>query len=468
MKQISCFLFFFLAIIPVNSILKAQNPFRIFTEKLINTSEKGITATYELKQAQLDYTLYKKQQLPELTLRTIAPFYNKTAIKVLDTDGSEYFVNQRLTSYYAELQLAQPISKYGTQLYINSSFETINLLNNATNNSYLTRPVNFGFTQPLIGIKSFQKDELIQLQKAQSAEIRYQQIVKQLEYQAIEIIFDYLSADQNVETKHQKLIRIEKTLKIAQQLRKSENELLQIQLNKTMTALDYEQAKLNFSNKADVIKNAFDGVENLNFQLQLLKHIKFFSLPIGLDSLLKAVEKKHETLKQNNYEQTQLEKQFIQNQYSGFRIDLSGQWGFFSDNNPFDAPVKLKNQQIGSISLQIPLMNWSKNKIKKQITSEKLLAELNIADESKKSDVILVTAIVNELIFLEKKHHQLIEIISLIQKQIEIEEINTTDYDRYFDLINLLDQRKLEIMELKKNYFLKLNQLEQVCMIEIY
>ena len=105
------------------------------------------SARHSFRSEYWNWRSYKANYLPWLTLNS-SPYYDRAINAITQSDGSVKFVEQNLLRTNANLTLSQNIRLTGGNLFIKSSIERLDILDNE-NVSWQTVPVTIGYSQSL-------------------------------------------------------------------------------------------------------------------------------------------------------------------------------------------------------------------------------------------------------------------------------------------------------------------------------
>ena len=154
----------------------AQNKYSLQT--IINIAkERSVSiqkAKNELNVYRWQYSNYKAERLPTLTL-TLTPFqYSRNIIKryISDSDRDEYRSQRSLYSY-GNLQLTQNVNFTGGTLYAVSELGFLRTFGSTTYNQFSTVPYRIGYSQSLFGYNRFKWDRKIEPLKYETAKRKY-------------------------------------------------------------------------------------------------------------------------------------------------------------------------------------------------------------------------------------------------------------------------------------------------------
>ena len=210
-------------------------------QEIINiAAEKSVAiqkAKNELSVSHWQYSNYKAERLPALTL-TLTPFqYNQNIIKryISDSDRDEYRSQRSLYSY-ANLQLTQNVDFTGGTLYVVSELGFLRTFASTIYNQFSTVPYRIGYKQSLFGYNRFKWDRKIEPLKYETAKRKYADAIETTSYATATLFFDLCLAKENLDLSLNQAEKSDTLLMIGETLFKhdalSKSNLLALRLNK--------------------------------------------------------------------------------------------------------------------------------------------------------------------------------------------------------------------------------------------
>ena len=95
---------------------------------------------------------YKRQFLPSLVFDGTLPEFEHSISSVTQNDGSETFVNRNVISNRANLSINQLVPLTGGSIFVRSGLDNIQLSGNTESTTYLSRPIEFGYSQNILAL----------------------------------------------------------------------------------------------------------------------------------------------------------------------------------------------------------------------------------------------------------------------------------------------------------------------------
>lgn len=208
-----------------------------------SSSPDALAARHSFRSAYWDYRSYKADYLPSLTL-TSAPNLNRAINQVTMGDGTVRFVEQNMLNTDLSLLLNQQISWTGGSLFLESSLQRVDLLNERSF-SWMSVPVNIGYSQTLFGYNSLKwqrRTEPLRYEEAKKSFIETMELVSAA---AVDKFFALVKAQSDYTSACQNLAYADTLYRFARGRYEigtiTENEMLQLEIN----CLNEETNRLN-------------------------------------------------------------------------------------------------------------------------------------------------------------------------------------------------------------------------------
>lgn len=207
------------------------------------SSPDALAARHTFRSAYWDYRSYKADYLPSLTL-TSAPNLNRAINQVTMGDGTVKFVEQNILNTDLSLMLNQNISWTGGSLFLESSLQRVDLLNERSF-SWMSVPVNIGYSQSLFGFNNLKWQRRIEPLRYEEARKSYVETMELVSATAVDKFFALVKAQSNYTTACRNLAYADTLYRFAKGRYEigtiTENEMLQLEINR----LNEETNKMN-------------------------------------------------------------------------------------------------------------------------------------------------------------------------------------------------------------------------------
>ncbi len=337
-------------------------------------------ARMTLSAASLDYEAFKAGFMPQVSLSANLPGLTRSITNILQDDGSISFIPQSLAFSNASLTVNQDIPQTGGSVYAYSSLFNRLDLDDRTNILWQSSPFVVGFSQPLFQFNRMKWNRQEMLADYHIARISYNQAVETAAREVLEIYFDALSAQINVDIATKNLNNNDTILKISRGRFEvgniAENDLLQSEMSYMNAQTDLETAQLTYEQAIQRLKIALGLPKEENIGLQAPG-----SAPVVAADPETAVGQalKYSGLLQTaNLSRLRASRQVAQAQ-QGVRpsVNLTASFGLNSSGTT--APEAYKNlvdRETFTIGIEMPIVQWGRGKatldaarIREEITS---------------------------------------------------------------------------------------------------
>lgn len=356
---------------------------KLSLEEAINIAHSqsldALNAKQQFKASFWEYRTFRGTYLPQLGITGTIPNINRSIQKYTNPNGIESFLPQQYTSYVANVALSQKIGLTGGTISLNSGLQRVDNTADSTTISYLSTPVNIGYTQPFFTFNSFRWERKIEPLKYDQAKRKYLEDNEQISITATNYFFNLLQAQiykkiaQTNESNYDTLYKIAKGRyelgKIA------ENDLLLLELNVLKAQAAVENANLALDNASFSLKSFLRIKDTIPLILIPPAKIDYFNVDPKL-----AVDKANANSSSSlDFKKRLLEAARDVNQAKmdgRFDAQLSAVFGLTQSAPKFDQAYKnpLNQEQI-ALGLNIPLLDWgvARGKIKMAQSQEEIV-----------------------------------------------------------------------------------------------
>ncbi len=382
-RNLLTILFFSLALIPIlgqNRVL-TETPITLTLEQTITLAADSSLEAFRSKNIYMssywEHRAFKAGRLPSLTLNLTPGQYNRTIVKRYDSETNlDTYRQQQAFEAYGGLSVVQNFDLLGGTFFLNTNLDYLRNFGDNTETQYTSIPVRIGYSQDLLGYNAFKWEKQIE-------PLKYEKAKKQLVYDlentaglAAEHFFnlamaqaEYDLADENVRNTDT-LYRIgEERYKIAAI---SQSDLLTLKLDRI-------NATNSLKNKSIELKRAMFALNSfLNMDKNTPIHLRLPSYPKSMDissekALAEARDNNPELLgyrqnileSQRNVDKTKKESMFNASILAS--VGYNQVAGSLSD--VYRDPLR---QDIVSLSISIPLIDWGVRKGKYNMAKNNL------------------------------------------------------------------------------------------------
>ncbi|HTX87834.1 MAG TPA: TolC family protein [Bacteroidales bacterium] len=333
-------------------------------------SPDALNSKQQFRESFWEYKSFRGTYLPQIGVTATIPNLNRAITKYTNPNGTEGYVTQEYVSYTGNLSVSQRIGWTGGTVFLNSGLQRIDNLGDSLYTSYLSTPVNIGYSQPIFTFNPYRWDRKIEPMKYNEAKRKYLEDVEQISITTTNYFFDLLEAQVEKEIAQTNLANYDTLYRIAKgryELGKiAENDLLGLELDFLEAQAAVENANLGLDNALFRFRSYLRLKDTTAIQLVPPVNINFF--PIDATSAIDHAEKNSSTAidfqrrlleAQRDVRQAKMENRFDAQLTAVFGLTQTAATLPESYNNPMD-------QQQVSLGLSIPIVDWgvSRGKIK--------------------------------------------------------------------------------------------------------
>lgn len=325
-----------------------------------------------------EYRTYKAGRLPSLSLNLTPAQYTRYFTQRYDSE-EDIDIFRKQQSFFAGggLEVKQNFDLLGGTFYLDTDLSYMRYFGDQTYNQFSSVPIRIGYQQNLLGYNAFKWERKIEPLKYEKVKKEFLYNIEQMSEQATSYFFalamaqmEYDLAKENVsttDTLYQTGLERHKIASISQA------DLLTLKL-------DAVNARNTLRNSEISLKRAmFNLASYLNFDKNTEIHLRLPSRPRNMEiSVNKALELAH----LHNPTFLGLQQQILEAQQqvdktkkeAMFNAQINASVGFNQvANNLREAYKNLQQQEIVSLSISIPLIDWGVRKGRHNIAKNNLL-----------------------------------------------------------------------------------------------
>lgn len=333
-------------------------------------SPDALNAKQEFKASFWEYRTFRGTYLPQLGVSATIPNINTSIQKYTDPSGLETFLHQQYISYSGNVALSQKIGLTGGTISLNSGLQRVDNVADSSTTSYLSTPINIGYTQPFFVFNPYKWERKIEPLKYDQAKRKYLEDCEQISITATNYFFSLLQAQiekKIAKTNESNYDTLYKIAKGRYELGKiAENDLLLLELNVLKAQAAVENANLALDNAAFGLKSYLRIKDTIPLLLIPPAKIDYFNV----DPKIAVEQANANSSSALDFKRRLLEAARDVNQAKmdgRFDAQLSAVFGLTQSALTLDKAYKNPlNQQQVSLGLTIPLLDWgvARGKIK--------------------------------------------------------------------------------------------------------
>jgi len=303
----------------------------------------------------------KAELLPKLNFDAMLPNFQRQIVKE-SFGGNDYFFESAQVNTSAALSFSKNIGLTGGRVFLSSDIQRIDYLDTALT-SYLTNPLNIGYSQDIFTFNKYRWSKKIDPIKYAEAKQKYLENVEQISITASNYFFNFLVSQIQKKIADQKYANYDTLYKIAigrYNLGKiPENDLLQLELQLLRAESEVETSSINFEDRMSRLKSYLRLQDDQAIELiPPVKDIVFFDIPVD-EAVAKAIENNSVSL---GFERRLIEADMGVNfakRTDRFEARLFAQYGMTQQGLQFGEAYQdpQQTQQL-SFGIHVPILDW--------------------------------------------------------------------------------------------------------------
>lgn len=332
------------------------------------------------------YKTFQSNYKPQLRLDGSLPDFNRSIDRILQDDGSDRFVERSLATSDLELSLRQSVGITGTEIYVSSALQRIDIFGDNASSSYLARPFNIGFNQELFGFNELRWYQQIEPIRYEESVQGYIEEMENVSIQATERFFNLLLAQISLQIAEKNQSNNDTILKIARgrySLGKiAENDLLQLELNLMTSEQQVIQAKLDMETSRLALNSYIGRPGNEQLKLRVPEQLPQFE--VSPEQAISEAKNNRQAFLAFKRRRLEAERNVARARgESGLNMNLSGSLGLTRSANDLPSSYQdLEDQQRIRLGFSIPVLDWGRQKARVQTAeADKRLVSSSIAQE---------------------------------------------------------------------------------------
>jgi outer membrane protein TolC len=330
------------------------------------------------------YQTYLANLRPQLSFQGGLPTYSRSVLDVRQPDGEIRFIPVRQNNSYLGFSLTQNLPLTGGRISFNSDLTRFDDYTEEIR-AYSATPFNIRLDQPLFGFNEFKWQRKIEPLKLQESQKDYKFRMEEIALQTIRLFFDVIDAQQDlriaeINLSNNTLIREIEEKRIALGTTTREK-ILQIELQILRASQAQKKAAVELRTGLLILKTQLGLQEEDSLQLSIPAALP----PQNMDEASAFREAQENRPEYVSFERRRLEAERDLNQARTSRnqVNLSASLGFNGAGSQFDAAFDpLLNQQRFSIGVNVPILDWGRNKAQRGIAeANQKVVDYTIAQE---------------------------------------------------------------------------------------
>jgi len=369
MKIIHCLVFCFTLVLSYSVSAQKDTVLLTFDQLIELAREKSpqsVMARHTFKAAYWQNRSFKAGYLPLLSFTSAPIGINRSLSSYTMVDGSDTYIERSINNSNFQLNLTQKVPFTGGEFSIGSSLSRADYFSDTTPTSFLSSPINISYRQPLFTFNSFKWERMTEPLRYEEAKLQYQTRLEDISQRATQLFFDLMLAQINTDIARTNYQNNDTLYKIAQGRYNigtiARDELLQMELT--------------FLNSNNSFNQSLNDLEDYHFRLRSYlgfpntKHLQII-VPDSVPSVYVEPGKAIDLALKNNPKMLSIKRNIIDADREVARTrserimnaDLYVSFGLSQSGGKVkDAYNDLGDQQMISVGVSIPLVDWGKGK----------------------------------------------------------------------------------------------------------
>ncbi len=361
------FIFLLQGILPLYS----QDTMRLTLDQVIqlaqDQSPQAILAKHLFRASYWTFRTYKAKYLPALTMNATIPDFSRDFEREYDFNtGQEYYVEKYRNNSTLGLSLTQNIGFTGGSVFINSNLTRFDDFGEKSRTQYITTPVSIGLRQPIFNFNPLKWEKKIEPIKYEEAKKRYLDAMESVNMRAVDLFFNLVLAQKNMEIAKMNYHNSDTLYHIAQGRYNigtiAEDDLLQMQLSFLNAGTDLNKAGIDLQIREFQLRS-FLGF-NENVKLELIVPNKIPKMTVEVTKALSLAQKNNPDILSYQRQLLEARRDVVQaKQQKGINANLFATFGYTQRAPTLpDSYQNLLDQQRIRLGFTLPILDWGLNR----------------------------------------------------------------------------------------------------------
>ena len=359
----------------------AQQPVKLNLKHTIELANDSSLSAFRYQNMYLsgywEYRTYKANRLPSLTLNLMPAQYYRYITQRYDSNTDmDVYREQQMFSASGGLSIRQNFDLTGGTFYIDSDLEYMRNFGETKSTQFSSVPFRIGYSQSLLGYNPFRWDRKIEPLKFEKVKKEFIYNTEVVSEEAVSYFFNLAMAQADYQLAKENAASTDTLYSIGLQRHKiaaiSRADLLTLQLDKVNALNTLENAQIALKRAMFALASFLNMDKNTQIELDMPGRPQAMEIPVD-EALAKAKMNNPEFLQQ---QQNVMEAERDVNRTrveSRFNASLNASVGFNQVAEKFkDAYRKPLQQDLVSISVSIPLIDWGVRKGKYNMAKNNL------------------------------------------------------------------------------------------------
>ena len=339
------------------------------------SSPQAVQARNTFESAWLSYRSYKASMLPTLSLSS-SPSLNRSTNYVTLPDGSEHYARSNSMRTNLSLDLSQNLWFTGGTISLSGSLSRLDQFGDNPTHTYYSQPLQLSFSQSLNGYNSFKWSRKMEPIEYRMARKQYAETMELVASQAASVFFGLVSAQTDLEIA--RLNHAATDTLYTYGLGRynigtiTENELLQLELNKLNQETSIITSQMSFDDAVDQLRNFLNLTSDTHIEVKTTDSIPHFTVP--LDKAMELARLNSPDIESMELSRLSSESNLAYaKSQAGFKASIYLRLGLAQTADELPESFRnLNDEQSLSVSISIPILDWGRARGRVKIAQNNL------------------------------------------------------------------------------------------------
>ena len=334
-----------------------------------------------------EYRNYKAERLPSLTLNLTPAQYYRDITRRYDSEA-DLDVYRKQQSFYASgsLNVTQNFDLLGGSFYIDSDLGYMRSFGEQDYNQFTTVPIRIGYSQDLIGYNAFRWARKIEPLKYEKVKKEFLYNMESISEQATTYFFNLAMAQVEYDMAKENVANTDTLYRTGQERHKiaaiSQEDLLTLKLDAINARNTLKNAEISLQRAMFSLASYLNFDKNRMIRLRLPSRPRALQIPV--DEALRMARENNPELLASKQSILEAEQEVDRTRKeSMFNASVNASIGFNQVASSFkDAYRDPLQQDVVSVSVSIPLVDWGVRKGKHNIAKSNLSIAQTTAEQT--------------------------------------------------------------------------------------
>lgn len=324
-----------------------------------------------------EWRTFKANRLPSLSFdATPARYYRYITQRYDSQNNIDVYRSQQMYTASAGLSVTQNVDFLGGSLYLQSDLEYMRNFGTLSGNQFSTIPVRIGYRQDLIGFNAFRWERRIEPMKYEKVKKEFIYNMETVSEEVVTHFFNLALAQTELQLAEENLATSDTLLAIGERRFKiasiSQADLLTLRLDKVNAQNTLENARIEIK-RARLSLTTYLGLDS-DTEIEVTLPGKPRAITISEEEALKYARENNPTIMEHRQNVLEAEREVNRTRVqSWFNASLDASIGFNQVARTFGEAYRHPLQQdLVSLSISVPLVDWGVRKGKYNIAKNSL------------------------------------------------------------------------------------------------